>query len=164
MLEKNIVELINQQINKELESAYLYLSFANYFKEKGLDGFAHWYVVQAKEEVQHANKFIDYLHDNNCIVKLNDIRIIECDCDEDAAVISKALQHEKYVTALINNIYKAANEIRDYRTENFLGWFIAEQLEEEKNAQEMLDMYYRFGCDSCCSLMALDEKLGKRGD
>ena len=168
MLEKNICELINAQINKELESAYLYLSFANYYVERGLVGFAHWFNVQAQEEVDHAKRFIGYLQDNSCAVRLMDIHIIDCDCDDDAEVLSKALQHEKYVTALINNIYKKAIELSDYRTKNFLEWFIAEQLEEEKNAQDLLDMYYRFACDCAtgecmgAGLLAVDRELGKR--
>ena len=166
MINKKICELINEQINKELESAYLYLGFANYFTEKNLDGFAHWYQVQANEEIEHAKKFIDYLHVNGYIVKLEKIDVVDDDFDDDVEVLSKGLQHEKFITATIENIYKEAISLNDLRTQVFLNWFIDEQAEEEENAQYLLDSYSRFVCDcecGCtCGLYELDKELGER--
>lgn len=164
MLNKKISELINNQINKELESAYLYLGFANFFTEKSLEGFAHWYTVQAYEEIDHAKKFMDYLHDNNDIVDLETIQVLDHGFDGILEVLAKGLNHELYVTALINNIYKEAIDLRDFRTKNFLEWFIAEQAEEEKNAQALIEMYNNFvkDCSCDCGLYVVDRELGKR--
>ena len=166
MINKKVCELINSQINKELESAYLYLGFANYFTEKNLDGFAHWYKVQANEEVDHAKRFINYLHQNGCMVKLCKIDVVDDDFDDNLEVLSKGLQHEMYITSLINNIYKEAVEERDVRTQNFLDWFIDEQAEEEENAQKLLDNYNMFVCEcknGCvCGLYEMDKTLGER--
>lgn len=166
MINKRICELINSQICKELESAYLYLGFSNYFTEKNLDGFAHWYKVQANEEIDHAKKFIDYLHANECKVKLFDLEVVDDDFDDDIEVLSKGLQHEMYVTSLINNIYKEAIDLNDIRTQIFLDWFIIEQGEEEENAQKLLDDYNMFVCDcecGCtCGLYELDKQLSER--
>ena len=162
MLKGKIVSLMNEQITKELESAYLYLGFANYFKEKGLNGFAHWYCVQADEEVDHARRFIDYLHDNCETVVLKEIEVLDTDFEDDMCVLTKGLKHEMYVTSLINNIYKEALDTEDYRTMFFLDWFIDEQLEEEKNAQDLIDMYNNFVCDCGCSLFEIDQELAKR--
>lgn len=162
MLNEKLVDLINHQINKELESAYLYLDFANYFDEKGLTGFAHWYKVQAKEEVEHAEKFIDYLHDENEKVRLMAIDAIECNCSSDFDVLENGLKHEIYVTRLINELYAEAEKLCDYRTLRFLDWFINEQAEEEKNAHELIDRYELFVKDCASGLYQVDKELGKR--
>ena len=168
MLNKKICELINSQINKELESAYLYLGFSNYFKERNLDGFAHWYEVQAQEEIDHAMKFVGYLHSNDCQVKLEAIRVVDDEFNEDMEVLSKGLQHEKYVTALIENIYKEAIDEKDLRTQIFLDWFIIEQAEEEENAQKLIDDYnifvYDCDCGCSCGLYEMDKDLSERKD
>ena len=168
MINKKICELISSQINKELESAYLYLGFSNYFAEKNLKGFSHWYQVQANEEISHARKFIDYLHSNECQIELFDIQVVDEGFDDDLEVLSKGLQHEKYITALIDNIYKEASDLDDFRTQVLLDWFVKEQAEEEENAQGLVDSYNQFVCDcdcGCtCGLYELDKALGERRD
>ena len=118
------VQLLNDQINKELYSSYLYLSFADYYEEEGLEGFANWYEIQAKEERDHALIFRNYLHENGCKVKLLAIDQPDKEFTTFLEPLEAALEHEKYVTSLINDIYAAAAEVKDYRTMKFLDWFI----------------------------------------
>ena len=162
-MDKKVRDLINDQITKEFYSAYLYLDISNYFSEKGLDGFAHWYEVQAREEQEHAMKFYGYLHDNNEKVKLGAIDAPATAFKTIKSALDTAFKHEQYVTDLINKIYEAADKAKDYRTKNFLGWFIEEQCEEEKNAQELVDKYALFGDDKQ-ALYLLDKELDKRAE
>ena len=162
MLNERMVNLMNHQINKELESAYLYLDFANYFNAKGLTGFGHWYKVQAQEEIEHAEKFIDYLHDENARVRLLTIDKIECKCSSDLDVLEHGLKHEEYVTKLIHELYAEAEKLYDYRSMRFLDWFINEQAEEEKSAHELIDRYELFARDCDAGLYQLDKELGGR--
>ena len=162
-MDKKVRDLLNDQITKELYSAYLYLDIANYYADKGLDGFAHYYEVQAKEEEEHALKFYAYLHDNNEKVKLGTIDAPNTAFKSLKAPLSAALKHEIYVTELINKIYEAADKAKDYRTKNFLGWFIEEQCEEEKNAQEIVDKMDLFGDDKQ-ALYLLDKELNNRAE
>ena len=160
-MDKKVKDLINDQINKELYSAYLYLDMANYYDDKGLSGFANWYEKQAKEEEEHAMKFYAYLHDNNEKVKLLPIDAPKTSYKTIKAPLDAALKHEKYVTSLIHAIYQAADAAQDCRTKNFLAWFIEEQGEEEKNAQELVDKMELFGDDKQ-ALYLLDKDLGAR--
>lgn len=162
MLSEKIVNLINYQINKELESAYLYMDFVNYFEEKELKGFAHWYRVQAEEEVEHAEKFINYLHDENAKVRLLTIDKLECKCGSVLEVLESGLKHEEYVTKLIHELYAEAEKMYDYRTIRFLDWYVNEQAEEEKNAHELIGRYEIFAKDCDAGLYQLDQELGKR--
>ncbi len=154
-------ELLNAQINKELYSAYLYLDFSNYFKAKGLDGFANWYMIQAQEERDHAMLFYQYLQNESQIVTLDAIakpdKVFTCDMD----VLQAGLEHEMYVTSLINDIYAAAYEVKDFRTMQFLDWFVKEQGEEETNANDMITKMELFGADPR-SLYMLNQELAAR--
>ena len=160
-MDKKVKDLINDQINKEFYSAYLYLDMANFYDEKGLSGFANWFEKQAKEEEEHAMKFYAYLHDNNEKVKLLPIDAPKSAYKSIKAPLDAALKHEKYVTALIHAIYEAADKVADCRTKNFLAWFIEEQGEEEKNAKELVDKMELFGDDKQ-ALYLLDKELGGR--
>ncbi|MBQ1502141.1 MAG: ferritin, partial [Firmicutes bacterium] len=122
MLNAKVKALLNQQVNKELYSAYLYLDFANYFEDRGLDGFANWYYIQAQEERDHAMLFYQYLHNNNEKVELEAIAKPDKKLDSDMTVLQYGLEHEEYVTSLINDIYAAAYKIKDFRTMQFLDW------------------------------------------
>ncbi|WP_294580088.1 ferritin [uncultured Thomasclavelia sp.] len=161
MLDKKIVELLNNQVNKEFYSAYLYLDFANFYKDKGLDGFANWYQIQAQEERDHAMLFIQYLQNNNESVVLEAIDKPDKECKVLKDPLVFGLEHEEYVTSLIHNIYDAAFTIKDYRSMQFLDWFIKEQLEEETNAHDMISKYDLFGSDSK-GLYMLDSELKQR--
>ena len=152
---------MNSQINKEMFSAYLYLDFANFFESKGLMGFANWYKVQAKEELDHAMLFYQYLQNNNAKVKLEAIGAPDIKLVEFIDPVRESLRHEEYVTALINKIYSVALEYKDYKSMEFLDWFIKEQGEEELNAQTLMTQMELFSLDSS-SLFMLDNNLAKR--
>ena len=161
MLNEKIAELLNTQVNKEFYSAYLYLAFSNYFSEEGLDGFANWYQIQAQEERDHAMLFFQYLENNGEKITLEAIakpdKVFESHMDP----LKAGLEHEKYVTSLINNIYEAAHEVKDFRTMQLLDWFVKEQGEEEKNASDMITKMELFGSDAK-GLYMLNSELGAR--
>lgn len=161
MLNTKVSELLNQQINKELYSAYLYLDFSNYFSEKGLDGFANWYMIQAQEERDHAMLFYKYLQNNNEKVTLEAIAKPDKALDSDMTVLKAGLEHEEYVTSLINDIYAAAYDVKDFRTMQFLDWFVKEQGEEETNANDLISKMELFGSDPK-GLYMLNSELGAR--
>ena len=161
MLNTKVSELLNQQINKELYSAYLYLDFSNYFSEKGLDGFANWYMIQAQEERDHAMLFYKYLQNNNEKVTLEAIAKPDKSLDSDMTVLKAGLEHEEYVTSLINDIYVAAYDVKDFRTMQFLDWFVKEQGEEETNANDLISKMELFGSDPK-GLYMLNSELGAR--
>ena len=160
-MDARVYELLNDQINKELYSAYLYLSFADYYDEEGLDGFANWYEIQAQEERDHALIFRNYLHDNDQKVKLTAIAQPDKTFSNYLEPLEAALEHEKYVTSLINNIYTAAIEAKDYRTCKFLDWFVEEQQEEEDTADTMITRMKLFGNDAK-ALYDLDQENAAR--
>ena len=160
-MDKKVSELLNDQINKELYSAYLYLDMANFYSDKGLDGFANWYEIQAKEEQDHAMLIYQYLHNNNEKVTLEAVAKPDKTYSELIDPLRAGLAHEQYVTSLINNIYAAAQEVKDFRTTQFLDWFIKEQGEEEKNSSDQITKMELFG-DDARSLYMLNEELGGR--
>ena len=147
MLDKKVRELINIQINKEFYSAYLYLDFSNYFNDLGLDGFAHWYDIQAQEERDHAMLMRQYLHNNGERVTFTAIDQPEKSYSSVLDVLKAGLSHEMYVTSLINTIYAAADEVHDYRTMQCFDWFVKEQGEEEKNADDQINKFQLYGSD-----------------
>ena len=134
----NVSKLLNEQINKEFYSAYLYLDFANYYAAVGLDGFENWYRVQAQEERDHAMLFYQYLQNNGEGVTFAAIAKPEWERGNHMTPLKKALEHEKLVTASIDAIYAAAYEAKDFRAMQMLDWFIKEQGEEEKNAADLI--------------------------
>ena len=161
MLDKKVKDLINAQINKELYSSYLYLDFANYYEDQGLSGFAHWYDIQAREEVEHAMKLRTYLFDNGERVVFEAIAKPDKELANVEEGLQAALAHERYISASINEIYEAASEIKDYKTVEYLNWFVREQVEEEKNAEDLLKKYQLFGKE-CRGLYALDKDMAAR--
>ncbi|MFR8169696.1 MAG: ferritin [Marvinbryantia sp.] len=161
MLDKKVVELLNQQVNKEFYSAYLYLDFSNYYYDQGLDGFGNWYKVQAQEERDHALLMIQYLQNNGERVVLEAIDKPAVELTSAKVVLAEGLKHEQYVTSLIHNIYDAAYTVKDFRTMQFLDWFVKEQGEEETNADNLIKKYELFG-DDPKSLYMLDNELSAR--
>ncbi len=160
-MDKKVAQLLNEQINKELYSAYLYLDMANFFNEKGLDGFANWYEIQAQEERDHAMLFYQYLHNNDEKVTLEAVAKPDKVFRELTDPLKAALEHEQYVTGLINAIYAAAVQVNDFRTIQFLDWFVKEQGEEEKNASDLITKMELFGSDAK-GLYMLNSELGGR--
>ena len=158
MLDAKVKELINDQINKEFYSAYLYLDFANYYYDQGLDGFANWYDVQAQEERDHALLMRTYLHNNGESVTFGPIAKPDKTYSSPEDPLKFSLEHEQYITGEINQIYKAASDINDYRTMQFYDWFVKEQMEEEKNADDLIKKYALFGHDAK-GLYSLNQEL-----
>lgn len=161
MLKQSLVTLINDQIEHELFSAYLYLSMAAYFESTSLPGFAKWMRMQSDEEREHAMKFFDYLVDRGARVELHAISQPQAEWTSPLDVFEQALQHEQKVTSLINTIYEKAVQEKDYPTQVMLHWFIEEQVEEEKNAAQIVDML-RMAEEHKGTLINLDHHIGKR--
>ncbi|MGP1442134.1 MAG: ferritin [Anaerovoracaceae bacterium] len=160
-MNNNIAMLLNRQINKEFYSAYLYLDFANYYSEVGLDGFENWYRIQAQEERDHAMLLFDYMHNNDQKVTLLAIDQPDMKFSDNMGPLKAAFEHEKYVTSLINEIYAAAFDDRDFRTMQLLDWFVKEQGEEEKNAADMITKMELYGTDAK-GLYMLNSELSAR--
>ena len=152
---------MTQQVNKEFYSAYLYLDFSNFYYDQGLDGFGNWYKVQAQEERDHAMLMIQYLQNNGERVSLEAIDKPSVPTESAKAVLSEGLKHERYVTSLIHDLYDAAHSVKDFRTMQFLDWFVKEQGEEENNADSLVKKFELFG-DDPKSLYMLDSELGAR--
>lgn len=161
MLDKKVIELLNDQINKEFYSAYLYLDMANYYIDNDLDGFGNWYTIQAQEERDHAMLFLKYLQSNGVKVTLEAIAKPDKEFKNHIDPLLVGAEHERYVTDLIHKIYEASYETKDFRTMQFLDWFVKEQLEEEENADKMVSKYKLFG-DDPKSLYLLDQELAAR--
>lgn len=161
MLDKQAAELLNTQINKELFSSYLYLSFSNYYIGEGLAGFGNWFRVQAQEELDHALLILQYLQNNDVSVTL--LAVDKPDYKGEAFIdpFKAALRHERYVTSLIHAIYDAAYKGGDFRTMQFLDWFIKEQGEEENTVSDLLKKMELFAADPK-GLYLLDQELAAR--
>jgi len=160
-MDAKVSQLLNEQIAKELYSAYLYLDFSIFYEQQGLDGFANWYMIQAQEERDHAMLFLKFLQNNGEKVTLGAIDKPDKELNTLMDPLKFGLEHEKYVTSLINDIYGAAYDVKDFRTMQFLDWFVKEQLEEEKNADDMIKKMELFGNDSK-GLYSLDAEYAAR--
>jgi len=160
-MNETIAKLLNEQINKEFYSAYLYLDMANYYSELDLDGYANYYMVQAQEERDHALLFMKYMQNNGLKVTLDAIGKPDKEFKEVLDPLVIAAEHERYVTSLINAIYHEAHQAHDYRTMKFLDWFVDEQMEEEDNADSMVKKYKLFGQDPK-GLYLLDQEYAAR--
>ena len=161
MLSKAIQDAINNQINKELYSSYLYLAMSTYYAESNFSGFASWMKVQSTEEYGHAMKFYGYVIERNGHVELETIEKPNAKFKSPADVFKQVLEHEQKVTAMINKLYELAIKEKDYPTQIMLEWFITEQLEEEKSAGDILDQLKMVG-DSPVSLIMMDRQLAAR--
>lgn len=161
MLDVKVKELLNSQINKEFYSAYLYLQIANYYTEEGLNGFANWYKIQAMEERDHGTLFMQYIQNNNGKVILEAIDKPDEEFTDFGQPLEVGLSHEQYVTSLIHVIYDASYTVKDFRTMQFLDWFVKEQGEEETNAEDLIKKFKLFGQDSK-GLYMLDAELATR--
>ena len=154
-------KLLNEQINKEFYSSYLYLAMSSYFQAKNLAGFANWFYVQAQEERDHAMIIYNYMHRIGAPVTLTAIDTPEGTFASVAEVLDKTLEHEKYVTSLIYAILDAANEEHDYKAIQFLQWFVTEQEEEEENATNLIESLKIAGTGEG-GLYMMDKDMGQR--
>jgi ferritin len=162
MIGKAMQDAMNEQVNRELFSAYLYLSMAAYFEGKNLAGFAHWMRVQADEEREHAMKFYDFLLQRGGKVALKAIAAPKTEWGSNLEAFQEAADHEAQITASIHALYDLAMQEKDYPAQVMLQWFVSEQVEEEKNAAEIvasLKMIEERGT----AVLMLDHRLAKRG-
>jgi ferritin dps family protein len=146
-LDTNVGNILNQQINKEFYSAYLYLTFADFYEEQGLKGFANWYVIQSQEELAHARILRRYLLDNDWTPTMEAIAKPDLTFSKVVEPIKAAYEHEQFITASINECYAVAQKANDFRTMQLLDWYVKEQGEEEANAADLLKAVELFGGD-----------------
>lgn len=161
MLNPKMEKALNEQINAEMFSSYLYLSMSSYFEGANLAGFANWMRIQAKEEMTHAMKIYDYVNERGGKVILEAIEKPKSEFDGPVAIIEEALNHEYLVSSLINNLVGLAIELKDYATQNMLQWFVSEQVEEEAAASLLLERL-KMVAQSPQGLFILDNELKQR--
>jgi ferritin len=158
-LTKKLEDAFNAQINAEMWSSNLYLAMAVYFMETGLDGCAHWMKKQSEEEMTHAHKLIDYAVKRGGKVMISRIDLVPHEWESPLAVFEKVYKHECYVSELIDKLMDLAIAENDKATQEFLRWFIDEQIEEEEDAKAILDKFTLFGN---YALYGIDKELGSR--
>ncbi len=140
MLNKKMTTAINNQIQEELYSFYLYLAMAEYAADKGLPGMQHWMRNQAMEEMSHAVRFMNYLGEKGAAVELKTLKAPPKSWKTPKAAFEEALKHEGHITDCINKLVDLAMSLKDHATVNMLNWFVSEQVEEESTAQAVIDM------------------------
>ena len=160
-MDASVKDAINAQINHEFYAAYLYLAMAAHFESESLEGFGQWMRMQAREEVEHAMRLFDYLLRRGEEVELDAVAKPEADFDSPLSIFQQALEHEKKVTGLIDDLYELALEKSDYPTQLELQWFIDEQVEEEESVGRVVEQIEMAG-DSRAALLMLDQRLGSR--
>ena len=161
MISNTVNEILNEQINKEFYSGYLYLSMSAHLKELGLNGFASWMRHQAKEEVEHGLKIFDYLIDCNSFVTLKQIKMPEFEFQGILSIYNTVYEHEKCITRSIMSVAQKAEEECDRTTVNFVDWFIEEQIDEEEAVKNIIKRLEMFG-DNKVALYLMDKELGER--
>ena len=161
MLKEKMIEELNNQINEEFFSAYLYLSMSAYFESTGLKGFSNWMMVQYNEEMEHGMKIYNYLLSQGADIKLKAIAEPASKWDSPLNAFNETLKHEQHITERINFLVDIAEELKDRATYNFLQWYINEQVEEEENDREIIDKL-ELVADSKNGLFMLDKELSER--
>lgn len=161
MLSKKIEDALNEQINAELWSAYLYLSMGMQFENQGMPGVANWFRIQFKEEQAHAEIFMNYINARGGRVLLRPIAEVPQDWANPLEAFRATLDHEQKVTAMINNLFAMAEAEHDYATRDRLAWFVNEQVEEEDNARTLIDKFALIGNDGM-GLYMLNQELAAR--
>lgn len=161
MVSEQINRIINEQINKEFYSGYLYLSMSAHLKELGLFGFASWTRIQAKEEVEHGLKLLDYLLERDSFVTLKQIETPNFEFKGVLSIFERIYEHEKSITQSVMEISKVAEDECDRTTLTFIEWFIEEQVQEEQMVRDIIKRLKLFGED-CTSLFLMDNELAER--
>jgi ferritin len=161
MVSREIQDALNKQINHEFYAAYLYLGMMAFFESRSLSGFGHWMRLQAREEVAHAMRLVDFLLDRGGTVELDTLAKPELGFETPRQVMEAALAHEQKVSGSINALYALAVDRNDYPAQVLMQWFVAEQVEEEKNAGEIVDRLALAG-DSASALLVIDDRLAAR--
>ena len=161
MLSSKMQDALNAQVNAELYSAYLYVAMGMYFESIDMSGAARWMHAQAQEELMHADKLMGYVNERGGRVLLDSIEKPQPEWDSVLAAFESALEHERKVSSLINGLVTLAREENDHMTDNFLQWFVAEQVEEEASASEVVRKLRLVG-DSGGGVFMIDNELGQR--
>ena len=146
-ISKKVEDVLNQQINAEFWSAYLYLSMSNYFNANGMPGFANWMKVQFEEETFHAMKMLDFVNERGGRVILQPIGEVPAEWEGVLNIFEETLAHEEKVTSLINECVNVGIKEKDHATVNFLQWYVDEQVEEEATASEIIDQLKMVNCE-----------------
>ena len=160
-MDEKMVEALNSQLNAEMYSAYLYLSMGAYFEDLDLSGFANWMKVQAQEEMTHAMKIHDYIIQRGDRVILTKIEAPQTEWESPVNAFEHVYEHEQKVTGLINQLVNLALSLGDHATNNFLQWFVAEQVEEEESSSGVLKKV-KMSNDSLSAMVMLDAELSQR--
>lgn len=161
MLNPKIQDALNDQLNFELVSAYLYMSMIAYFESINLQGMANWMRIQAQEEMQHVNKFFDYINERDGKVILSDIAMLKTEWSSALEAFEDSLAHEEKVTARINKLVDLSIHESDHATNAFLQWFVNEQVEEEASVKTVVDKL-KFVAENPVAIFMVDQELGKR--
>jgi ferritin len=161
MLSAKMQKALNSHLNEEFYSSYLYLSMAAYFEAKNLKGFANWFRIQTQEEYMHGMKFFDFILQKGGKVTLAQIAAPKVEWKSIPEVFTETLKHEQKITGLINKLVEVAMLEKDFATNNFLQWFVTEQVEEEANVEEIIQKIEMIG-DNKSGLYMLDNELGAR--
>jgi len=161
MIKDKILKALNKQVNEELYSSYSYLAMSAHFKSESLDGFAHWFRLQSQEEYGHAMKILDYINNRNGKVSLMKIDPPKAEWKAPIDVFKETFDQEVSVSKSINSIVDLSLTEKDYATNNFMQWFVSEQVEEESTASKLLDKMKLIG-DNKNGLLLLDRELGMR--
>ena len=161
MMNERIEKALNEQMNAEMYSAYLYLSMASYFESKGLEGCANWMKAQTQEELIHAMKFYNFIVERGGRAVMAEIKAPPSEWDSPLKVFEHALEHEQLVTSLINKLMELAIEEKDHATQIFLQWFVTEQVEEEASAGAVVDKM-RLAGESAGGVFMVDRELAQR--
>ena len=161
MISKKMQAAINAQINAEMWSAYLYLAMSTDAADNGMKGVAHWFKKQYDEEMEHAFKFVHYLQEQGARVELKAIETFPTKWGCPKKMFAETLKHEQKVTGLIRDLYELAVKEKDYATTIFMQWYVSEQVEEEANAQEIIDVLNCIGDDKAAFYM-FDKELSAR--
>ncbi|MCG3157635.1 MAG: Bacterial non-heme ferritin [bacterium] len=163
MLKQTVQDALNEQIKAELESAYVYLAMSAYSESVNLRGFASWMRAQSREELGHALKLFDFVNDRGGRVTLQALAQPPADYKSALDMMEHTLRHEQKVSGLINRLYELALKESDYPTQAHLQWFITEQVEEEKTAQEIVEQLRMIG-NHTPGLLMLDRQMGQRSE
>lgn len=161
MLHQRIQDLLNLQVNREFYSSFLYLDMSNYYLDNTLNGFGNWFAIQTQEEYAHAMLFVKYLQNNGAKVVLEAIAKPDIAFTSFKHALEEAYKHELFISNSINELYAAAHDVKDFKTMQFLDWFLKEQGEEEKNVDELCKRFDLFGIDPR-GLYMLDNELASR--
>jgi ferritin len=162
MIDKKMTKALNEQINREMYSAYLYMSMSGYSSKIGLKGFANWFMVQYHEEMYHAMKLYEYVQRQGEDVKLETIKAPPAKFASALDMFTQTLTHEQYITKSINELMELAISKKDHATQIFLEWYVIEQVEEEENDNDIIAQLKLIG-DNAHALLMLDRELASRG-